>query len=146
MFQRTFQVYQERGVKDKERYRTEMEEYKERLKTIPIHAIPIQQRAAVPISMSNVDPDTKIEVESGLHETLISGSSSEESETDEEKSADKSLEVDASLEAETGTDSGNHGDEPSVEGDGFELRKRNDDAKMNEVEGPSSEFLSGDAK
>ncbi|KAF5192650.1 High mobility group b protein [Thalictrum thalictroides] len=43
-------VYQEKGVKDKERYQSELQEYRERLKTGQIigDAVPIQQRHAVP--------------------------------------------------------------------------------------------------
>ncbi|XP_058093627.1 high mobility group B protein 15-like isoform X2 [Magnolia sinica] len=108
-------VYQEKGVKDKERYRSEMEEYKERLKTGPIirNAVPIQQRPAVPEA---VDVELKIEMEEeGFPETPGNDSSSEESDSEEGKLADKDSEVGASPEAGT------------AEGDGFELQRRNHD-------------------
>ncbi|KAG9446444.1 hypothetical protein H6P81_012572 [Aristolochia fimbriata] len=81
-------VYQERGVKDKERYRSEMEEYRERLKAGPINAIPIQQRLVVPEASSTVDSDVKMEMEGGLAENE---SSSEESESEDDKILDDKI-------------------------------------------------------
>ncbi|KAF8402100.1 hypothetical protein HHK36_013052 [Tetracentron sinense] len=69
-------VYQEQGVKDKERYKSEMEVYRERLKTGQIisNAMPIQQRPFPPEVM--VEVYAKIETEEGN----ISGKSDSEGE------------------------------------------------------------------
>lgn len=138
-----FQVYQERAVKDKERYQSEMEVYKERLKCGPIVAIPIQQRFAVPVTFSTFHPAA--ETGSILNENMENGSTSEESDSDEERSAEKSMDVDASPAAESETDSGSRGQEPSVEGDGFELRIRDEDgAKVNAVEASNLDVRADD--
>ncbi|XXG78785.1 hypothetical protein AAC387_Pa08g2652 [Persea americana] len=79
-------VYQERGLKDKERYKSEMEEYRQRLKTGPIirNAVPIQQRLAVPEVMVNTEFKMEME-ESGLPKTLGNESSSEESDSESDE-------------------------------------------------------------
>ncbi|XP_068666862.1 high mobility group B protein 15-like [Aristolochia californica] len=81
-------VYQERGVKDKERYRSEMEEYRERLKAGPINAVPIQQLLVVPEASSTVDSDVKMEMEGALAENETT---SEESESEDDKIVDEKV-------------------------------------------------------
>lgn len=58
-----FQVYQEKAFKDKERYRSEMEEYKERLRTDQVisDAVPLQQRLPGQDVVNTVDEDAEIE-------------------------------------------------------------------------------------
>ncbi|XP_077228760.1 high mobility group B protein 15-like [Tasmannia lanceolata] len=129
-------VYQERGVKDKERYRSEMEEYRERQKLggpIIRNAVPIQQRLAVP-EVTMVVEDSKMETEGGLVEAQGSSSSSEGSDSEEEKVGDKDLEGDETQEAITGTESANPVVGSPVEGEGFELRRRDQVGKESEVE------------
>ncbi|XP_061992299.1 high mobility group B protein 15 [Rosa rugosa] len=55
-------VYQEKAVKDKERYRVEMEEYRERLKAAQVisDAVPLQQRSPE-ADASMAESETKIE-------------------------------------------------------------------------------------
>ncbi|KAJ4968019.1 hypothetical protein NE237_014720 [Protea cynaroides] len=58
-------VYQEKGFKDKERYRSEMEVYRERQKTgVLSDAVPIQQRRAAP-DVATVEVDTNMDAEEG---------------------------------------------------------------------------------
>lgn len=119
------QVYQERGVKDKERYRSEMEEYRERQKTGQIisNAVPIQQRRAMP-EVAMVEADPKVEAEECISpQTLEDGSSSGETDS-EEKTADKDSEMEASPGAGNGSESTNAAPGVSTEGDDFELRRR----------------------
>lgn len=55
-------MYQEKAVKDKERYRIEMEDYRERLKAGQVisDAVPLQQRFPE-VNPSMVESDAKIE-------------------------------------------------------------------------------------
>lgn len=55
------QIYQEKAVRDKERYRLEMERYRERLRTGQIisSALPIHQQSLGPNSSSAMDVDQK---------------------------------------------------------------------------------------
>ncbi|KAL6002788.1 hypothetical protein ACLOJK_023010 [Asimina triloba] len=122
-------VYQERGLRDKERYRCEMEEYRERLKAGPVisNAVPIQQRQAVPEGMA-IDMEPKVEMEEDTFpQSLGNETSSEESESDEEFS-DKDSEEEASPEATIAMSSSN-----LVAEDGLELQGNDDDKKENEV-------------
>ncbi|RWR87210.1 high mobility group B protein 15-like protein isoform X1 [Cinnamomum micranthum f. kanehirae] len=118
-------VYQERGLKDKERYKSEMEEYRQRLKTGPIirNAVPIQQRLAVPEVMVNTEFKMEME-ESGLPETLGNESCSEESdsESDDIKITDKDSDTELLQEAGTGRESVRLAGEPSVDRDGYGLQ------------------------
>lgn len=81
------QVYQEKAVKDKERYRVEMEDYKERLKAHQVisDAIPIQQRFPV-FDVEMVEANTKngTERESPENESNFSKSDTGEEEEEEE--------------------------------------------------------------
>ncbi|TKW39150.1 hypothetical protein SEVIR_1G159700v4 [Setaria viridis] len=123
-------VYQERGVQDKERYRTQLAAYKEEQRTgQPVsNAVPIQQR--LPQTEVTID-----EVDSKVSEgdMLLSNqgySSSDESEhsglkTVDELNTDTSPEMSmetTEMSMET-TGSPGHPD-PSADGDRFELRRR----------------------
>ncbi|KAK2975178.1 hypothetical protein RJ640_022070 [Escallonia rubra] len=59
-------VYQEKALRDKERYKAEMEDYKERLRTGQIisNAVPIQQRPLEP-DVETMELDERIETEGG---------------------------------------------------------------------------------
>ncbi|WVZ75454.1 hypothetical protein U9M48_023504 [Paspalum notatum var. saurae] len=118
-------VYQERGVQDKERYRTQLAAYKEELGTgQPIsNAVPIQQR--LPQTEVTID-----EVDSKVSEgdMLLSNqgySSSDESDHSREKIVeDEELNTDTSPEMIVETTGSPGQPDPSAEGDRFELRWR----------------------
>ena len=119
-----FQVYQERGVQDKERYRTQLAAYKEELRTgQPIsNAVPIQQR--LPLTEVTID-----EVNSKVSEgdTLLSNqgySSSEESDHSGDKTVEDELNTETSPEVSMETTGSPGHPDPSADGDHFELRRR----------------------
>lgn len=133
-------VYQERGLKDKERYRSEMVVYKERLKMGQVisNAVPIQQRPAEPDVVME-DVDSKMEMDEGdlpatnQNESSSDGSDSEGKMSGEDSETETSPEVGG-----TAAESSSLVVEHSIEGVGFELRKR-DSAKMeDEHDLPSS--------
>ncbi|KAK1271465.1 High mobility group B protein 15 [Acorus gramineus] len=130
-------VYQEKGVKDKERYRSEMVEYREKLKVgiIISDAVPIQQRPAEPeIAMMEEDAKMDAEEEGGLPLALQNDSSSDGSDS-EEKTAEKDSDLDTSPEAEVvAEESDNVTMDASVDGEGFELRRRGPTEKGSEAE------------
>ncbi|KAL6971061.1 hypothetical protein U1Q18_030743 [Sarracenia purpurea var. burkii] len=85
--------YQDKAVKDKERYKIEMEDYRERLRTGQIisNAVPIQQRPLELLDVNMVETSEKIETEVGEFQTLetdISSSKSSKSDS-EDKTEDK---------------------------------------------------------
>ncbi|RZC62277.1 hypothetical protein C5167_024026 [Papaver somniferum] len=92
-------VYQEKGLRDKERYRNEMEEYKEKLKgqLINTAAVPIQQQLAAGVDIEMEDADPKMDYEEGdLVQSQEHDSTSEsELEMQQEMEADKESEKDA---------------------------------------------------
>ncbi|EXC16957.1 High mobility group B protein 15 [Morus notabilis] len=104
-------VYQEKAVKDKERYRIEMEGYRERLRTgheVISDAVPLQQRFPEPdISMAESE-DRKIEeTEGGDSPTLDNESDSGKSDSDDDGIAEKdSADEEESQEAVLGAHSG----------------------------------------
>ncbi|PAN05398.1 hypothetical protein PAHAL_1G176200 [Panicum hallii] len=118
-------VYQERGVQDKERYRTQLAAYKEEQRTgQPVsNAVPIQQR--LPKTEVTID-----EVDSKVSEgdMLLSNqgySSSEESEHSGLKTVeDEELNTDTSPEMSMETAGSPGHPDPSADGDRFELRRR----------------------
>ncbi|CAN6244299.1 unnamed protein product [Urochloa humidicola] len=118
-------VYQERGVQDKERYRTQLAAYKEEQRTgQPIsNAVPIQQR--LPQTEVTID-----EVDSKVSEgdILLSNqgySSSDESEHSGLKTVeDEELNTDTSPEMSMETTGSPGHPDPSADGDRFELRRR----------------------
>ncbi|CAL5022087.1 unnamed protein product [Urochloa decumbens] len=128
-------VYQERGVQDKERYRTQLAVYKEEVRTgQPIsNAVPIQQR--LPQTEVTID-----EVDSKVSEgdMLLSNqgySSSDESEHSGLKTVeDEELNTDTSPEMSIETTGSPGHPDPSADGDRFELRRREnpkEDEKQN---------------
>ncbi|KAF9606771.1 hypothetical protein IFM89_028147 [Coptis chinensis] len=131
-------VYQERGLKDKERYKCEMLVYKENLKRGQIisDAVPIQQRLAPP-EVLMVERDEKMEVgEEDKFETEEDDSGEDQMEDDsihtrengsslggsdsEEKIADTVSEMEISVGVENKIES----DNVATKDDGFKLRKR----------------------
>ncbi|XP_010274039.1 PREDICTED: high mobility group B protein 15-like isoform X2 [Nelumbo nucifera] len=100
-------VYQEQGIKDKERYRSEMEVYRERLRTGKTinNIVPIPHTCAVPKVMMEEDVKTGAEEGNSFH-TQESDSSSAEIDSEEEKSANKELEMEASPTEENVSESG----------------------------------------
>ncbi|CAO2038392.1 unnamed protein product [Urochloa humidicola] len=118
-------VYQERGVHDKERYRTQLAAYKEEQRTgQPIsNAVPIQQR--LPQTEVTIDEvDTKV----SEGDMLLSNqgySSSDESEHSGLKTVeDEELNTDTSPEMSMETTGSPGHPDPSADGDRFELRRR----------------------
>lgn len=111
-------VYLEIGLKDKERYQSQMVVYRERQRTggLVSSDIPIQQQPA-DSSKETGNADKAISVQREEESLSSEGSgSSTASESDIEG---------ASPEAETGTESGSLADEiPTESGDDFELRRR----------------------
>ncbi|EES06777.1 high mobility group B protein 15 [Sorghum bicolor] len=117
-------VYQERGVQDKERYRTQLAAYKEELRTgQPIsNAVPIEQR--LPVTEVTID-----EVDSKVSEgdMLLSNqgySSSDESDHSGEKPVEDELNTETSPEVSVETTGSPGHPDPSADGDHFELRRR----------------------
>ncbi|CAL5413792.1 unnamed protein product [Camellia sinensis] len=113
-------VYQDRAVKDKERYRTEMEDYRERLRTGQIisNAVPIQQRSPVP-HLHILESSEKIVTEGGESPQTPENEISSKSDS-EDKSADKdSDDAETSPGVEFGAE--NMGMEDLVDKEGFEL-------------------------
>ncbi|KAM7488774.1 hypothetical protein LguiB_026258 [Lonicera macranthoides] len=113
-------VYQEKAMKDKERYRTEMEDYRERLRLGQIisNAVPIQQRSPVNIT----EPGEKIEAEVGYYphspENDLSSGKSDQSNFDDDKGSDTEVAHGVEFEAE------NVGPRTLVDEESFELQKR----------------------
>lgn len=113
-------------MKDKERYRSEMVVYRERLQAGQVisNAIPIQQRPAEPVG-AITDMGLKLEMDdSELPEGDENGSSSDDSSNTEGKKSDEESEPDTSPDVERlPTESTNLAPDPSTE-DMFELRRR----------------------
>lgn len=95
-----FQVYQEKALKDKERYKIEMEDYRERLRIGQVisDAVPLQQR--LPEQDANlVDADANIEEnEGGDSPQTPDNESSGKSDSEDDKTAEKDSDMDASPE------------------------------------------------
>ncbi|KAL5702648.1 hypothetical protein ACHQM5_027840 [Ranunculus cassubicifolius] len=132
-------VYQDKGVKDKERYQSEMQVYRDRLKSGQIisDAVPIQQRHAEPaivmeetvqkmeveeekleVDEEDSEEDDQMEDDSPLtpeNASMLSGSDSEERIIDKAESA-----MDTSVGAVNGAVAGS----VAVEGSDFELRQK----------------------
>lgn len=122
-----FQVYQDRGLKDKERYKSEMAVYMEKLKAghVISNAVPIQQRPAEP-EMAE-DTDSKFETVGGDSTINDENDYSSESSGSEGKVSDEDFEMEASPVFGVTTTCGTTSlAEPSTEKDDFELRRRVD--------------------
>lgn len=86
-------VYQDKALKDKERYRIEMEDYRERLRTGQIisDAVPLQQRLPEP-DVEMTEANMRLDgAEGGDSQTLEHDSSSGGSDFEDDKTADKDL-------------------------------------------------------
>ncbi|GAB4844087.1 High mobility group B protein 15 [Ancistrocladus abbreviatus] len=83
-------VYQEKALKDKERYRIEMEDYRERLRSgrVISDAVPIQQRPPG-MDVDMVEVDVKDETGRDSTESPENESDSSVSETEDDRTADK---------------------------------------------------------
>ncbi|AQK70843.1 high mobility group B protein 15 isoform X1 [Zea mays] len=116
-------VYQQRGVEDKERYRTQLAAYKELRTGQPIsNAVPIQQR--LPLTEVTIDEvDSKVSQD----DMLLSNqgySSSDESDHSGEKNVEDELNTETSPEVSMETTGSPGHPDPSRDGDHFELRRR----------------------
>lgn len=128
-FKTESQVYQERGVKDKERYKTEMAVYKERLKigqfvstATPILQHPAEQELEVG------NPDAKVEMDDDY---ILLCDQNDSSIDGEDNSEGKDLDDDDDSEIETSLDVGQNAtgsfrlaEHSPDQKDGFELRRR----------------------
>ncbi|XP_078434185.1 high mobility group B protein 9-like [Wolffia australiana] len=131
-------VYQERGVQDKERYKSEMVVYRERQKTggqvVICNAVPIrQQLTELPANglPANGPPEKMMEAAGAPAISLENGGGSSTGTEAERKLGSDSTETETSTEADGGVESANR--ESLTDSDGFELRRR-DNAE--EVSGP----------
>lgn len=132
-------VYQERGLKDKERYKSEMAVYRERLKAGQIisNAVPIRQRPAEP-ELGVQDMDLKMETDEGNLTLADQSDSSTEGCDSEETNSDDDPEMELSPEVVGIATKSISVSDPSNEGDGFELRRRDNVNLENEHDLPSS--------
>lgn len=94
-------VYQEKALKDKERYRIEMEGYRERQRTGQVisDAVPLQQRFPVPLpDVEMAEADRKLEeTEAGdSPQTPENDSSSDGSDFEDDQAIDKDLDMEES--------------------------------------------------
>ncbi|KAM6565418.1 hypothetical protein CsatA_024546 [Cannabis sativa] len=136
-------VYQEKAVKDKERYRREMEGYRERLRTGQVisHAIPLQQRfpepratitttAAAAASTVEVNANINDETECGESQTLgnESCSSKSDSEVDVEEFQEIVMDTNSNI---IGIGKITHDHDHGHDHD--ELKKTHDDDKAAEI-------------
>ncbi|KAK9288775.1 hypothetical protein L1049_017239 [Liquidambar formosana] len=118
-------VYQEKAMKDKERYRIEMEDYRERLRAGQIisDAVPIQQRLPE-LDVNMMEADAKIETGGDSPQTPGNESSSGKSDSEDNKTTEKDLDMEAYPGGEVGVESSNVDMGTSAEEEAFELRKR----------------------
>ncbi|KAJ1385815.1 High mobility group box domain [Sesbania bispinosa] len=89
-------VYQEKAMKDKERYRAEMEDYREKLKMGQVisDAVPLQQRLPDP-DVEMLDADIKLDEVEGDSLQTPEESSSGESDYEDDKAMEKDFDMDA---------------------------------------------------
>lgn len=140
------QVYQEKALKDKERYRIEMEDYRERLKTGQVisDAIPLQQRLPG-ADVDMVEVDTKLDETGGdSPQTPDNESSSGGSDFEDDKTAEKDTEMEESPGVGLGTETSNVDLEISAEEPAFELPKAEENAKDKNVENVSDDIVRND--
>ncbi|XP_058180933.1 high mobility group B protein 15 isoform X2 [Rhododendron vialii] len=95
------EAYQDKAMKDKERYKIEMADYKERLRTGQIisSAVPIQQRPP-PVDIRMAETSEKIEMESGESPQSLENEISTSKSDSEDNTEDKDSDVEASFEVE----------------------------------------------
>ncbi|CAK7328453.1 unnamed protein product [Dovyalis caffra] len=118
-------VYQDKALKDKERYKIEMEGYRERLRTGKVisDAVPLQQWLPGKDS-EMVEVNVRTEETGGG--SLQNDSSSSESDSEDDKTAERDLDMEASPVEGLGADSGDMDVETSAEVTVFNLSKRDD--------------------
>ena len=89
-------VYQEKAMKDKERYRVEMEDYREKLKMGPVisDAVPLQQRLPEP-DTDMLDVDIKMDEAEGDSPQTPEESSGGSDYEDYNKTAERGFDMDA---------------------------------------------------
>ncbi|XP_062219040.1 high mobility group B protein 15-like [Phragmites australis] len=129
-------VYQERGVQDKERYRTQLAAYKEELRTgQPIsNAVPIQQRLPQ-TEVTNDQVGTKVSEGDMLVSNQGYSSSDESDHSGEKAVGDEELNTDTSAEMSMETTDSPGQPDPAADRDRFELRRRENpkaDKKQND--------------
>ncbi|XWS35132.1 hypothetical protein CRYUN_Cryun21dG0099900 [Craigia yunnanensis] len=128
-------VYQEKALKDKERYRIEMEDYRERLRTGQVisDAMPLQQRLPEP-DVEMAEADMKLEETEGgdSPQTIENDSSSGGSDFEDDKTADKDLDMEESPVAGVGGEPMNLNVEISAVPE-IELSKLEENVENNKV-------------
>lgn len=116
------QVYQEKALKDKERYRIEMEEYRERLRTGQVisDAIPLQQRHPE-VDVDMAEADIKLDETGGdSPQTPENDSSSGGSEYEDDKTTEKDMDMEPSAEVGLTAETSNVGLETLAEEAAFQ--------------------------
>ncbi|XP_059630064.1 high mobility group B protein 15 [Cornus florida] len=119
-------VYQDKAMKDKERYKIEMEDYRERLRLEQFisDAIPIQQRPPESdVNMVEANVRTEIVGEHSPH-SLENEISSDKSDMEDDKTADENLDMETSPGAEIGVE--NVAMDILTDKEAFELREKVD--------------------
>lgn len=140
------QVYQEKALKDKERYRIEMEDYRERLKTGQVisDAIPLQQRLPG-ADVDMVEVDTKLDETGGdSPQTPDNESSSGVSDFEDDKTVEKDTEMEESPVVGLGTETSNVDLEISAQEPAFQLPKAEENAKDKNVENFTDDIVRND--
>lgn len=140
------QVYQEKALKDKERYRIEMEDYRERLKTGQVisDAIPLQQRLPG-ADVDMVEVDAKLDETGGdSPQTPDNESSSGGSDFEDDKTVEKDTEMEESPVVGLGTETSNVDLEISAQEPAFELPKAEENAKDKNVENFTDDIVRND--
>ncbi|OMO93030.1 hypothetical protein CCACVL1_06676 [Corchorus capsularis] len=103
-------IYQEKALKDKERYRIEMEDYRERQRTGQVisDAVPLQQRHPEP-DVNMAEADMKLDENEGgdSPQTPENDSSSGASDSEDDKTAEKDFDMEESPIAGLGRESMN---------------------------------------
>ena len=125
------QVYQEKAVKDKDRYRIEMEGYRERLRTgsdqVISDAVPLRQRFPEQ-DISVVELDTKMDEAEGQDspQTLDDESSSSKSDSDDDGAEEKAFDAAAAEEEYQETEAG-----IEIEPEDANMEKADDERDVN---------------
>ncbi|KAK0608865.1 hypothetical protein LWI29_037177 [Acer saccharum] len=117
-------VYQEKALEDKERYRIELEDYKERQKTgqLVSDAVPLRQQLPEP-DVNMVEADIKLD-EAGADSPQTPDNESNSDGSDcEDETVDKDLDMEVCPGVGLGAESSNVGVETSTEEPAFELPK-----------------------
>ncbi|XP_044498359.1 high mobility group B protein 15-like isoform X2 [Mangifera indica] len=126
-------VYQEKALKDKERYRIEMEDYRERLRTGQVISDAIPPQQSLPGQEVGVlEAETKLDkTAEDSPQTPEIDSSSGESDFEDDKTAEKDLDISASQVVEVGAECGNFGIDVSAVEHPFKRAKIDDNVGHN---------------